>query len=243
MNQAIILAGGTGQRMRTSGLPKQFLMVYNKPVIIYTIEKFVLCNDIDMIAIVCNPQYIDYMQDILSKYSFMKKIIITPGGKDRQGSVLNGINAIIQNGGQQDDIIVIHDGVRPLVEQATISENISVAKKYGCAMTVKPVIESVIITDENSSSFKDFKKRDSTYSLTSPQTFKLSILEKVYKEVQDVITPIPLLDAALAYAYLGNKIPIVKEYNHNIKITTAEDYYFFKALLELQENKNVFGLI
>lgn len=110
-------------------------------------------------------------------------------------------------------------------------------------MTVKPVIESVIITDENSSSFKDFKKRDSTYSLTSPQTFKLSILEKVYKEVQGVITPIPLLDAALAYAYLGNKIPIVKEYNHNIKITTAEDYYFFKALLELQENKNVFGLI
>lgn len=242
MNYALILAGGTGQRMRTSGMPKQFLMVYNKPIIIYTIEKFDTCEEIDEIVIACNPQYIDYMQDLTSKYQITKKNNVISGGKDRQGSVQNGIDFIFNNGGTDEDIVVIHDGVRPLIERSIISENIRIAKKRGCAMTVKPVIESVVISDQNSVGFEDFKKRDDTYSLTSPQTFKLSILVKAYKDVEGIESPIPLLDAALAYTFMGNKMPLVMEYNYNIKITTPEDYYILKALVELQENKNVFGL-
>lgn len=242
MNFGIILAGGTGQRMRTSGLPKQFLQVYGKPIIIYTIEKFVSCDEIDSIVVVCNPLYLDYMSELISKYPQRKNIGIIPGGKNRQGSVQNGIDYILSEGANEDDIVVIHDGVRPLVENNTIRENIRVAKADGCVMTVKPVIESVIITDQAQASFENFKKRDDTYSLTSPQTFKLKVLVKAYKDVEGVDSPIPLLDAALAYTYMGNKIPIVKEYNHNIKITTPEDYYILKALLELQENKNIFGL-
>lgn len=242
MNYGLILAGGTGQRMRSSGMPKQFLMVYGKPIIIYTVEKFVACHDIDSIVIACNPQYIDYMKKLLSIYPMEKKIDVISGGKNRQKSIQNGIDSIYENGGCENDIVVIHDGVRPLIEDNIISENIRVARKYGCAMTVKPVIESVIITNKNLVSFDDFKKRDDTYSLTSPQTFKLSILVKAYRDVENVESPIPLLDAALAYTYMGNEIPLVKEYNHNIKITTPEDYYILKALVELQENKNVFGL-
>lgn len=243
MNHAIILAGGTGQRMRTSGLPKQFLSVYGKPIIIYTIERFTKCPDIDMIIIVCNPQYIDYLQDLLCKYTFSKRIIVTHGGKDRQDSVKQGIYTIRMNGGLDDDIVVIHDGVRPLVESEIICRNISVAKEKGCAITVKPVIESVVVTDKDYVTFSNFEKRNDTYSLTSPQTFKLCILENIYSNIPKTQAPIPLLDSALAYSYLGNDIPIIKEYNHNIKITTPEDYYILKALLELQENKNVFGLI
>lgn len=242
MNFGIILAGGTGQRMRTSGLPKQFLQVYGKPIIIYTIEKFVSCDEIDSIVVVCNPLYLDYMSELISKYPQRKNIGIISGGKNRHGSVQNGIDYILSEGANEDDIVVIHDGVRPLVENNTIRENIRVAKADGCVMTVKPVIESVIITDQAQASFENFKKRDDTYSLTSPQTFKLKVLVKAYKDVEGVDSPIPLLDAALAYTYMGNKIPIVKEYNHNIKITTPEDYYILKALLELQENKNIFGL-
>lgn len=242
MNFGLILAGGTGQRMRTSGLPKQFLQVYGKPIIIYTIEKFVSCDEIDSIVVVCNPLYLDYMSELISKYPQRKNIGIISGGKNRQGSVQNGIDYILSNGANEDDIVVIHDGVRPLVENNTIRENIRVAKADGCVMTVKPVIESVIITDQAKASFENFKKRDDTYSLTSPQTFKLKVLVKAYKDVEGVDSPIPLLDAALAYTYMGNKIPIVKEYNHNIKITTPEDYYILKALLELQENKDIFGL-
>lgn len=242
MNYGLILAGGTGQRMRTSGMPKQFLMVYGKPIIIYTIEKFDTCQDIDEIVVACNPQYIDYFNELIRKYPLTKKVSIISGGKDRQGSVQNGVDFIFNNGGKEDDVVVIHDGVRPLIERDVISENVRVAAKEGCAMTVKPVIESVVVCDGNVSSFDDFKKRDDTYSLTSPQSFKLSVLVKAYKDVEGVDAPIPLLDAALAYTYMGNKIPLVKEYNHNIKITTPEDYYILKALVELQENKNVFGL-
>lgn len=243
MNYGLLLAGGTGQRMRTSGLPKQFLNVYGKPIIIYTIEKFVQCDEIDSIVIACNSQYIDYMKELLVKFPYSKSINVISGRKDRQGSVNNGIDFIYSNGGSCDDIIVIHDGVRPLIDETIISENIRMTKKYGCAMTVKPVIESVVITGSDEADFKDFKKRDDTYTLTSPQTFKLNLLVETYRKVEKIDAPIPLLDAALAYTFLGNKIPLVKEYNHNIKITTPEDFYILKAILELQENKNIFGLI
>lgn len=242
MNYGLILAGGTGQRMRTSGMPKQFLMVYGKPIIIYTIEKFDSCPDIDEIVVACNLQYIEYFHDLVRKYPLSKKISIISGGKDRQRSVQNGVDYIYNNGGKDDDIVVIHDGVRPLIERDVISENVRVAKKKGCAMTVKPVVESVVICDGNESIFENFKKRDDTYSLTSPQSFQLSVLVKAYKDVEGIEAPMPLLDAALAYTFKGNKIPLIKEYNHNIKITTPEDYYILKALVELQENKNVFGL-
>ena len=243
MNYGLILAGGTGQRMRTSGMPKQFLNVYGKPIIIYTLEKFDTCKEIDFVVVACNPQYIDYMKDIVNKQTFSKKIAIIPGGKDRQGSVKNGIDYIYANGGSGDDIIVIHDGVRPLIDQNIISENVETAKRCGCAMTVKPVIESVVITKKDRVEFDNFEKRDDTYSLTAPQTFKLSLLVDTYSKIENLDTQIPLLDAALAYTYLGNTVPLVNEYNHNIKITTPEDFYILKAILELQENKNVFGII
>lgn len=243
MNFGLILAGGTGQRMRTSGMPKQFLQVYGKPIIIYTLEKFDSCEEVDKIVIACNANYIDYMKKLVENHPFKKEIAVIVGGQDRQGSVHNGIDYIYANGGSDEDIIIIHDGVRPLIDQAIISENIHMAEKHGCAMTVKPAIESVVITNKDTCEFGDFEKRSDTYSLTSPQTFKLSILVDTYAKTENVNSPIPLLDAALAYTYLGNKMPLVKEYNHNIKITTPEDYYILKAILELQENKNVFGLI
>ena len=220
---ALILAGGVGQRMRSSGLPKQFLMVYGKPIIIYTIEKFVRCPEVDEIVVACNPLYIDYLKELMLRYPVGKEIAIISGGKDRQGSVLNGIEYISSQGGCGDDIIVIHDGVRPLVDGEIISENIRVARDKGCAITVHPVVESVVVSDKGIADFEDFKKRDNTFSLTSPQTFKLSILFETYTRTNAHNAPIPLLDAALAYTYLGHPIPLVMEYNQNIKITTPED--------------------
>ncbi|MDX8417492.1 IspD/TarI family cytidylyltransferase [Absicoccus intestinalis] len=242
MNYAIILAGGVGQRMRTSGLPKQFLKVFGKPVIIYTLEKFEMCKDIDKIIISCNVNWLEYMQELVDTYQLKKVISIIPGGKDRQGSIENGLREIEKNGGINTDIVVIHDGVRPLIEMSIISENVRVAKKYGSAMTVKPVIESVVITNKDTATFKDFKKRDDTYSLTSPQTFQLCQLKDAYQHMVKENVEFPILDAALAYTYLGNSIHIVKENNNNIKITTPEDYYILKAMLELEENKYVFGI-
>ena len=225
MNYAIILAGGVGQRMRNSGMPKQFLEVHGKPIIIYTLQKFERCDDIDEVVIACNVYWMDHMKELLGRYG-----------------IKNGISAITELGAGDDDIVVIHDGVRPLIETAIISENVRVANKYGNAMTVRPVIESVVITEEETARFDNFKKRDATYSLTSPQTFKLSILRQTYDDIENVNQPIPLLDTALAYTFLGNDIHIIKENNNNLKVTTPEDYYILKAMLELEENKFVFGL-
>ena len=242
MNYGLILAGGVGQRMRSSGLPKQFLKVLGKPIIVYTLEKFDECCDINSVVIVCNSGWIELMRSIIEEYRVKKVTAVIAGGRNRQGSIENGIQYINNNGGDEDDIVVIHDGVRPLVEVSIISENIRVASKYGSAMTVKPVIESVVITGQEEAEFADFKKRDDTYSLTAPQTFRIKNLMPALKESRESGQPIPLLDAAMAYTYLGNSIPVVKENNHNLKITTPEDYYILKAMLELEENRYVFGL-
>lgn len=242
MNYGIILAGGVGQRMRRTGMPKQFLEVHGKPIIIYTLEKFEYCEDIDEIVIVCHSSWIEYLETIIGRYYLKKIKAIISGGKNRQDSVLNGLKYLQSNGALDEDIIVIHDGVRPLIQESILSENIRVANKYGNAMTVRPVIESVVITNTDEAVFENFKKRDDTFSLTSPQSFKLSVLTQAYDEIKGKDTPMPLLDSALVFTYLGNSIHIIKENNSNIKVTTPEDYYILKAMLELEENRYVFGI-
>lgn len=242
MNYGLILAGGVGQRMRRTGMPKQFLEVFGKPIIIYTLQKFDYCEDIDEVVIVCHSSYKDYMDSLLQRYGIQKVKAIVSGGKDRQDSVLNGLKYIQASGASDEDVIVIHDGVRPLIQESILSENVRIASKYGNAMTVRPVIESVVITDKDEVGFDDFKKRDDTYSLTAPQSFQLGVLTRAYKEIEGVETPMPLLDSALVFTYLGNKIHIIKENNNNIKVTTPEDYYILKAMLELEENRYVFGI-
>lgn len=242
MNYGLILAGGVGQRMRSSGMPKQFLEVFGKPIIVYTLEKFERCEEIDETIIACNVVWIDYLNDLVNRHNLKKVKAVISGGKDRQESVMNGVKCIQARGAQDDDVIVIHDGVRPLVQESILSENVRVASKYGSAMTVRPVIESVVITSNDKAGFEDFKKRDDTYSLTAPQSFRLKLLVDAYTEIEGQDTPIPLLDSALVFTYLGNDIHIIKESNQNIKITTPEDFYILKAMLELQENKYVFGI-
>lgn len=243
MNIAIVLAAGVGQRMRNSGLPKQFLKLMGKPIVIYTLEKFEQMAEIDKLIIVCHGSYVEYMKTILQQYQIKKETKITVGGKDRQSSIYRGLQMAKEDGGQADDIVIIHDGVRPLVETSTIHENIRVAKQYGSAVTVHSVTESVVITESEEVNRNDFQKRSATYSMTSPQSFRLNKIIKAYEEI-DIKGhfAVPLLDAAMVYAQMGEKIHLVQEHGTNIKITTPEDFYFLKALLELEENKYIFGL-
>lgn len=242
MNYGLILAGGVGQRMRSSGMPKQFLEVFGKPVIVHTLEKFEQCKDIDRYVVVCNSSWLAHMEHLTKRDGLVKLFKIVPGGKDRQDSVKQGLTAILHDKAKAEDVVVIHDGVRPLVRAAILSENIRVAQKHGCAMTVKPVIETVCVTSDEEVGFEDFKKRDDTYTLTAPQTFQIEVLMDTLNRMEETASSLPILDVAIGYASLGGKIPIIKETNHNLKITTPEDYYILKALLELEENKIVFGI-
>ena len=244
MNYAIILAAGVGQRMRNGGMPKQFLKLMGKPIIVYTLEKFEQHEEIDELVIVCHGSYIEYMSKLVTMYQINKTKQIIVGGNDRQSSLKRGLDAVSERGGTREDIVLIHDGVRPLVSETTIHENIRVAKEYGCAVTVHPVTESVVITNREKATIDDFKKRADTYSLTAPQTFRIGELLDAYEnagennEKQDM----PLLDAAMVYAETGKEIHLVKEQDTNIKVTTPDDYYFLKTILELEETKYIFGL-
>lgn len=243
MTYAMILAAGVGQRMRNGGLPKQFLKLMGKPIIVYTLEKFEQSEEIDKIVIVCHGSYIEYMQELVDLYHIKKVGQIIVGGSDRQGSLQRGLEMIQEDGAKNEDIIVIHDGVRPLVSKTTIQENIRVAKQYGAAITVHPVTESVVVTDTDEVHMNNFKKRADTYSMTSPQTFQFGKLSEKFtnKEFLEAGN-IPLLDAAMVYAQSGETVHLVKEQGVNLKITTPEDFYFLKAILELEENKYIFGL-
>jgi 2-C-methyl-D-erythritol 4-phosphate cytidylyltransferase len=243
VNYGIILAAGVGQRMRNGGLPKQFLKLMGKPIIIYTLEKFNQCNDIDKIIVVCHGSYIDYMKNLVNAYQIYKVESIIVGGNDRQGSLQRGLEGVINIGGNDEDIVIIHDGVRPLVSNMTICENIRIAKQFGCAVTVHSVTETVVVTDSETANKDAFKKRDDTYSMTSPQSFHLGKINEAYSKIKySSKNEIPLLDAAMVYAQNGGEVHLVKEHGTNIKITTPEDYYILKAMIELEETKYVFGL-
>ena len=240
MNYALILTGGVGQRLRSTGLPKQFIELYGKPIVAYTLEKFHQCEEIHKVVVVCHGSWMKTMNKIIKKYDFDKVVSIVAGGKERQDSVQNGLNEICKKS-NNDDIVVIHDGVRPLVKNSTITENIRIAKENGNAMTVRSVTESVVVTKNLTAKMADFKKRDDTYTLTSPQSFRVNELMQAYIELKK-ITDKPILDSSLVYAELGKKIHIVKEQGLNLKITTPEDFYYFRSILELEEKKSIFGL-
>lgn len=243
MNYAIILAAGVGQRMRNGGMPKQFLKLMGKPIIIYTLEKFEESKEIDQVIVVCHGGYVEHMQNIIQLHQISKADQVIVGGNDRQSSLKRGLETVLENGGCPEDVVVIHDGVRPLLNLSTIQENIRVARQYGCAVTVHPVTETVVITDTEEADIADFKKRTDTYSMTSPQTFQLGKITEAYEKTDRMEQMgMPLLDAAMVYAKAGGEVHLVKEQGANIKITTPEDYYFLKAMLELEENKFVFGL-
>lgn len=243
VNYAIILAAGVGQRMRNGGLPKQFLKLMGKPIVVYTLEKFEQCDAIDAVIVVCHAEYIDYMQQLLTLYQIEKVTKVIVGGNDRQNSLKRGLDEISMLGARDDDIVVIHDGVRPLVTQTTLNENIRVAKQHGCAITVHHVTETVVITEDEEAKMEDFKKRADTFSMTAPQSFRLNLIKEAYKRTENMEQgEMPLLDAAMVYAQSGGKVHLVKEQGPNIKITTPEDFYFLKAILELEENKYIFGL-
>lgn len=184
MNIAVILAAGVGQRMRNGGLPKQFLKLMGKPIVIYTLEKFEESVEIDKVIVVCHRSYVEYMQGLIQLHQINKVSRIVIGGSDRQESLWRGLEAVIEDGGAKEDIIVVHDGVRPMVSLTTIRENIRVAEKYGCAITVHPVTESVVVTGLEEASMSDFKKRAETYFMTAPQTFQLGRLVDAYHKAE-----------------------------------------------------------
>nr|MCR4692063.1 2-C-methyl-D-erythritol 4-phosphate cytidylyltransferase [Lachnospiraceae bacterium] len=181
MNIAVIFAGGSGRRMHTKDKPKQFLMIHGKPIIVHTLEKFQYHKNIDGIIVVCIEGWIDYMEEMKYRYRLDKIGKIVPGGETGQMSIYNGLQAAAEVYGEKDNIVLIHDGVRPLIDNNLIDANIASVKENGSAITVNLAKETVILVDDEGM-VTDVPSRAHSRTAQAPQSFWLSDILGVQRE-------------------------------------------------------------
>ncbi len=240
MNIAIIFAGGTGRRMNTRAKPKQFLEMHGKPVLIYTLQHFEEHSDIDSIVLVCLESWIDYAKKIIREFHLKKVIDIVPGGNTGQMSIYNGVACAFRNSTNENDIVLIHDGVRPLIDGDTITDCIESVRKYGSAITTTPAIETIFVDGEGDKVGKIFNRSQCAMA-RAPQCFYLSELYEAHLKAQKE-KKFDFIDSAMLMQYYGAELHTVVGPVENIKITTPTDFYLFRALLDAQENMQIVGL-
>lgn len=234
---ALIFAGGTGQRMNTRTTPKQFLELHGKPVIIYTLEHFERHPEVDDIAVVCLASWIGELSTLLRRYDITKVRVIVPGGDTGDESVRLGLAAM---GGMSadDDIVLIHDGVRPLINADLISENIAVTRVHGSAITVESVRESVVQVD-GEGIIEEVPPRQAMHVAKAPQTFRYGFIHDLYRRAEQ--DGVGAIDSAHLCSVYGEKMRTVQSSPNNMKITAPQDYYIFRALHEVLENQQILG--
>ncbi len=240
MNTAMIFAGGSGTRMKCTAKPKQFLELNGKPIIVYTIEHFQKHPEIDSIAVVCIKDWIDHLKGLVESYRLTKVKWIVAGGATSQESTRNGLYAVSADQDPKDTIVLIHDGVRPLINADTIHDNIESVKKYGSAITTAPAIET-IITSENGTEVTSVIDRSICRLARAPQSFYLAdIISAHERAIKEGYTEI--IDSASLMSHYGHKLHLVDGPIENIKITTPSDFYIFRAINEVKENMQIIGV-
>ena len=235
MVYGVILAGGIGSRMGGEK-PKQYLTVKNKPIIIYTIEKFFTCPQFEKVIVLCPAQWVEHTKNLIKKYiaPSMNKVVVIEGGSTRNETIMNAIDYIEAEGKlDENTIIVTHDSVRPFVTHRIIEENIAACKEFDACDTVIPATDT-IVEAKNGKEISDIPDRSIMYQGQTPQSFKAMKLKKVYnsltEEEKDILT-----DAAKIFILKGEKVVLVSGETFNIKITYPYDLKIAKSLLEDEE--------
>ena len=240
MNIAIIFAGGSGKRMG-AGMPKQFLEINGKPIIIHTLDNFQNSPLIDKIYISCKKEYIRKLQNMLEYYRITKAAGVVEGGETGQDSIYNGLVCALKDN-PEDSIVLIHDGVRPLISEEVIEENIESVEKYGTAVTCTPFFETPVIS-VSGEVVEDMPVRNYMFTAQAPQSFRLGELVKAHEEVRKTNPRYEnIADSCYLYRSLGKEVHIVEGNRGNIKVTTPEDFYLLRALLQYRENEQILGL-
>ena len=240
MNIGVIFAGGVGSRMRSKGKPKQFLEVHGKPIIVHTLEIFENCSAIDATVVVCVSDWLTYMDELVLKFNLKKVKVIVPGGETGQLSIFNGLEAAEKIASGQDDIVLIHDGVRPLINESVLEQNIETVKQSGSAITSVAAKETVVLINENQV-IDEVVDRTRSYIAKAPQSFYLKDILAVERDaISKGITN--AIDSSTLMGMYNKPLTIVEGPYENIKITTPDDFYTFKALFDARENAQIFGI-
>ena len=229
---AVICAGGIGSRMGNAEKPKQYLNVGGKPIILHTIEKFVVNERFEKIIVLVPESWISYTKDIINKHlKGVEKVEVMAGGSDRNSTIMNAINYIEENFGLDDDtIIVTHDAVRPFVTYRMIRDNIEMAKRFGACDTVIPATDTIVVS-EDGEIISAIPDRTKVYQGQTPQSFKAKSFMELYEGLDEDTKKI-LTDAAKVFLLNGEEVHLVKGENYNIKITYPYDIAVAEALLK-----------
>lgn len=223
MNGVIIVAAGTGSRMKKD-INKQFIKLDNKEIIAYTIDKFYINNEIDDIVVVIKKDEEDYFKEnILEKYNF-KNIKIAYGGEERQDSVYNGIQKLDKN----CEVVLVHDGARPFVTEEIINNSIQEAKKHNAVVVGVKVKDTIKVVGEEGS-IVDTPNRKYLWSVQTPQVFKYDIITKAYENAYN--ENYYGTDDAMLVEKIGYDVKMIEGSYDNIKITTQEDLNFGEQIL------------
>lgn len=239
MNIAIIFAGGSGVRMG-AGVPKQFLEINGKPILIHTLQLFQEHEDIDKIYLAINEEYIRYAERLVDDFRIDKVAAIVAGGKSAHESVYNALSKAAEEN-PEDSVVLIHDGVRPFVAYEVISENIESVEKNGSAITCTQCYETVIISKEGDT-VDSTPLRKESYTAQAPQSFRLGEILSMHNALRETPEGYDnLVDSCGIYRKMGKKPHIILGNRGNIKVTTPEDVYTFRALIQYRENEQAFG--
>lgn len=241
MVTAMIFAGGTGTRMHSTTKPKQFLELNGKPIIIHTLEYFEQHQQVDNIVVVCLEGWIDYLKKLLLRFRISKVKDIVLGGKTGQESIFQGLLAVEKlYNDVQNHIVMIHDGVRPLISDQLITDNIECVKKNGNAITVTKCTETVVMLDEKDE-IQNAIDRNVCRLAKAPQSFILGDILDAHRKAKKS-GKINIIDSATLMALYGYKLYTVESGSENIKITTPSDFYIFRAIFEARENSQIWGI-
>ena len=233
MIYAGILAGGTGSRMGITDMPKQFLDLGGRPILIHTVEKFLLVHEIQKIVLGFHPDWVNYTEDLVVLYlaSYKDRILVVEGGSDRNSTIENIILAIDKVQPLTDeDIIVTHDSVRPFVSLKTIQENIELAKSHDVVDTVVEATDTIVQSLDNTF-ITDIPERQYLYQGQTPQTFKMKDFLALYHDLSDQQKEV-LTDACKIFVINGKKVALAKGEYSNIKITTITDLKIARGMIE-----------
>lgn len=236
MNYAVVIAGGSGHRMGQD-IPKQFINVYDKPVLIYTLEGFQRHPQIDAIVVVCIDGWENVVWAYAKQFNITKLKWIVPGGKSGQESICNGVYAL-EGIAKPDDIVVIHDGVRPLVDEAVLTDVLLVAHKYGNAVTSMPYNEQIFVVDkEDETTTRQYIPRETLRRVSTPQAYRFDLLDSKYHEAFE--KEIGIYGSSYTNTMmveLGVTLHFAAGSDRNIKLTTKDNLEMFKAYLKLDKD-------
>lgn len=232
MNVALIIAGGSGARMHQN-IPKQFLTVNERPVIVYTLEAFQKHEEIDAIAVVCIDGWEQVLRAYANQFNITKLKYIVPGGKNGQDSIRNGVYEIEKHF-SPDDIVLIHDAIRPMVSAEIISDCIAKAKEFGNAIAAIPCAEAMLQTEDGTISIGSYP-RDNLRRTQTPQGFPIGKICDLHRRALEAGITNSVASCTLMIE-MGEQVHFSLGSEKNIKLTTVEDIDIFKALLASQRS-------